>query len=89
MINYKVLQVDEYNFSKQFILVTNANGSKTSFEATNSNPNYISFLRQLSQENPEDPHYTEWVEAGNNPEDFWVQEQQDDALEDSEPKEEE
>jgi len=54
--------------------------TRKSFPIDNSNPHYISFLRQLSEENPEDPHYLAWVEAGNNPEDFWVQEQQADAL---------
>jgi len=61
------------------------------FPADNSNPSYISFLRQLSEENPNDPHYLEWVESGNNPEDFWSQ--SEDFLDTSvsevtEPKEE-
>jgi len=41
-----------------------------------ANSDYAEYLR-----------YTAWVEAGNNPEDFWVQEQQADALVEQ-PKEE-
>jgi len=60
-----------------------------SFEAENWNPNYISFLRQLSEENPEDPHYVAWVEAGNNPEDFWTQQEDFEIAHDTLPSEEE
>jgi len=42
------------------------------------NSDYAEYLR-----------YTEWVEAGNNPEDFWTQQDEFEILEDSEPKEEE
>ena len=55
------------------IIVEMSENTYKSFPADNSNPSYISFLRQLSEENPDDPHYLEWVEAGNNPEDFWTQ----------------
>jgi hypothetical protein len=45
----------------------------TSFPADNNNLNYIAFLAALQKENPKDPHFVGWVEAGNKPEDFWAQ----------------
>ena len=67
---YKKLIDETFEPEKVFIQVELAE-SKRSFEANNNNKHYISFLRQLSEENPEDPHYLEWVEAGNDPQDFW------------------
>jgi hypothetical protein len=46
----------------------------TSFPADNSNPNYLAFLAALQKENPNDPHFVAWVEAGNDPDEFWAQE---------------
>jgi len=63
------------SLDNKHIIIEHADGSFTSFPAENENPHYISFLQQLSEENPNDPHYTEWVEAGNNPEEFWKQEE--------------
>jgi len=57
------------------INVQNDDGSIKAFPVDNSNSAYISFLRQLSEENDDDPHYVAWVEAGNNPEDFWTQDE--------------
>ena len=48
----------------------------TSFPAENDNPNYIAFLADLEKENPKDPHFVAWVEAGNKPEDFWAQDEE-------------
>jgi hypothetical protein len=45
----------------------------TSFPADNSNPNYIAFLAALQKQNPNDPHFVAWVEAGNDPDEFWAQ----------------
>ena len=75
MITYEILEFESLEGTERFIVVTNENETKTSFAAENENPNYISFLRQLSEENPNDPHFVAWVEAGNNPEEFWTQEE--------------
>jgi hypothetical protein len=56
------------------IQVDNADGSFTSFPADNNNPAYIAFLAALQKENPKDPHFVAWVEAGNDPDEFWAQE---------------
>lgn len=72
-MNYQEIQTDSLSGTKKHIVINNIDGSQTSFPAENENPNYISFLRQLSEDNPNDPYFTEWVEAGNNPEDFWTQ----------------
>ena len=70
-MNYQIITVE--SDETKHIVIDKGDGTFTSFPAKNENPNYISFLRQLSEENPDDPHYLEWVEAGNNPEDFWIQ----------------
>ena len=65
-------------FGEEIIKRENSDGSTSWIPTDPANSDYAEYLR-----------YTEWVEEGNDPEDFWVQEQQADALEDSEPKEEE
>ena len=60
----------ESDNSKQ-IVIENEDGSFKSFPADNSNPEFISFLQALQKEN--DAYFTAWVEAGNNPADFWKQ----------------
>jgi len=82
---YKKLIDETFEPEKLFIQVELTEG-KRSFEADNNNRHYIAFLRQLSEENPNDPHYLEWVEAGNNPEEFWTQDQ--DLAEPTEPTKE-
>ena len=44
------------------IIAYEENGVRYSFPAIETNSKYQEYLR-----------YTEWVEAGNNPEDFWTQ----------------
>jgi hypothetical protein len=61
------------NDRQEHIIIDNGDGSFTSFTAENENPNYIAFLAALEKENPKDPHFVAWVEAGNKPEDFWAQ----------------
>ena len=72
-MNYIIKQEEILGEVITWIIVKKDDGAERSFLAKNSSKPYISFLRQLSQENPEDPHYVAWVEAGNNPDDFWTQ----------------
>jgi len=72
-MNYQIITINDE--PTDHIQVTKEDGSFYGFPVNNLNPAYISFLRQLSEENPEDPHYVAWVEAGNNPEDFWTQDE--------------
>ena len=58
--------------STRFITWKVSDSSALTFPAENENPNYISFLRQLSKDNPTDPNYLAWVEAGNDPDEFWT-----------------
>ena len=67
-MNYQELTDPEGN---KHIQIDNGDGSFTSFPADNSNPNFIAFLQVAEKEN--DPYFTQWVEAGNNPDEFWTQ----------------
>ena len=87
MSNFKVKEILEDDVIYKHISITREDGSIHGFPVNNLNPAYISFLRQLSEENPKDPHYVAWLEAGNNPEDFWTQDNEFEQP--SEPKEEE
>ena len=68
-MNYEVIVDYDGNTHIQ----VNNGSSFTSFPADNENPAYIAFLAALQKENPKDPHFVAWVEAGNKPEDFWAQ----------------
>ena len=75
-MNYKEIVSESFGIQQKHITVDKGENIFHSFPVDNSNSNYIFFLRQLSQENPEDPHYVAWVEAGNNLEDFWTQDEE-------------
>jgi len=60
MNDYELLKVEE----KTFIKKTDDAGKVWIVPADPTNSDYAEYLR-----------YTEWVEAGNNPEDFWSQDQ--------------
>ena len=74
-MEYQIINTEEFGQVRTHICLILKEQKFVSFPAENDNKHYISFLRQLSEENPDDPHYTEWVEAGNNPEDFWNDEE--------------
>jgi len=75
-MNYEIIETtDTAGNVNLFIKLITGKNSYKSFATENENKDYISFLRQLSEENPEDPHFVAWVEAGNNPEDFWTQDE--------------
>jgi hypothetical protein len=67
-MNYREIRDIDGN---NHIIIDNGDESFKSFSADNSNPEFIAFLRELEKEN--DPYFTEWVEAGNNPDEFWTQ----------------
>jgi hypothetical protein len=72
-MKYESISVETLAGSQNYIIIHNGDDSFTSFPADNDNPNYTAFLAALQKENPKDPHFVAWVEAGNKPEDFWAQ----------------
>jgi hypothetical protein len=73
-MKYQEVETLNPDGSKELHIVTDNGNSFTSFPADNSNPNYLAFLAALQKENPDDPHFVAWVEAGNDPDEFWSQE---------------
>jgi hypothetical protein len=73
-MEYTIIETDSITGGKEPHIVVDNGEYFTSFPADNDNPNYIAFLAALEKENPKDPHFVAWVEAGNKPEDFWTQE---------------
>jgi hypothetical protein len=72
-MTYEEIEVTSFDETFLHIKVDNGNGGFTSFPADNDNPAYIAFLAALQKENPKDPHFVAWVEAGNDPDEFWAQ----------------
>lgn len=70
-MNYQEIEVESQAGLQKHIIIDNGDGSFKSFPADNSNPEFISFLRELEKTN--DPYFTAWVAEGNTPEDFWTQ----------------
>lgn len=71
-MNYEIqIYQDLDGVDRETILLDNGDGSFKSFPADNSNPEFISFLQQAQKEN--DPYFLTWVEAGNDPDEFWTQ----------------
>jgi hypothetical protein len=68
-MNYQEITDADNN---KHIFIDNENGTFKSFPADNSNPEFIRFLQELEKEN--DPYFLAWVEAGNDPNEFWTQE---------------
>jgi len=76
-MTYEIISVTDPDGNEQeFVKLITGENSYQSFPAENDNPNYIAFLAALEKENPKDPHFVAWVEAGNKPEDFWAQTQE-------------
>jgi len=73
MIQYEEVSFDLGDGEENHIRITRSDGTFEGFRVSNDNPNYIAFLAALHKENPKDPHFVAWVEAGNDPEDFWAQ----------------
>ena len=70
-MNYQEIFSESQGGTHKHIIIDNGDGSCKSFPADNSNPDFISFLRELQKEN--DPYFTAWAEAGNDPDEFWTQ----------------
>ena len=70
----KYIEIEKTDFATgeivKSIQVENTDGSFISFPADNANPNFIAFLQEAQKEN--DPYFTAWVEAGNDPDEFWT-----------------
>ena len=71
MIEFEEVTFDLGDGEQKHIRITLNDGTFRGFPADNSNPEFISFLRELQKEN--DPYFTAWVEAGNDPDEFWTQ----------------
>ena len=56
---------------RKFIILETAPDEYRSFPADTQNTDFILFLQQAEKEN--DPYFTAWVEAGNDPDEFWTQ----------------
>jgi len=56
-------QYEVIEFGESVTIAYEENGVRLSFPDNPSNPDYAEYLR-----------YTAWVEAGNDPEQFWVAE---------------
>jgi hypothetical protein len=67
-MNYEVTQDEAGN---EHIVIRFDENRYKGFPADNSNPEFIAFLRELEKEN--DPYFQAWVEAGNDPDEFWTQ----------------
>ena len=70
---YRLLEIESFEIKETQIEWELGEAGYAVFPADNDNPNYIAFLAALQKENPKDPHFVAWVEAGNDPEDFWKQ----------------
>lgn len=71
-MNYQEIEIQQTGGTQKHIIIDNGDGSFKSFPADNATPEFILFLQELEKTN--DPYYLAWVEAGNNPEDFWSSE---------------
>ena len=71
MIDYEEVTFDLGDGPQSHIRITREDGTLEGFPADNSNPNFIAFLQVTEKEN--DPYFTAWVEAGNDPDEFWTQ----------------
>jgi hypothetical protein len=72
-MNYKEITTTSPDGSEQLHIQVDNGEYFTSFPADNANPAYLAFLAALQKENPNDPHFVAWVEAGNDPDEFWAQ----------------
>jgi hypothetical protein len=62
MKTYKVITQEYMGSTATVIERTDENGSVASIPTDLANSDYAEYLR-----------YTQWVEAGNNPDEFWTQ----------------
>jgi hypothetical protein len=69
-MTFEEVEVESLAGLQKHIIIDNGDGSFKSFPADNSNPEFLSFLQALEKEN--DPYFLAWVEAGNDPDEFWV-----------------
>jgi hypothetical protein len=49
-INYEEIEVESMGGTQKHIIIDNGDGSFKSFPADESNPEYVSFLKQLEEE---------------------------------------
>jgi hypothetical protein len=70
-MTFQEIEVESLSGLQKHIIVNNGDQGFRSFPADNLNPAFIEFLQALQKYN--DPYYLAWVEAGNNPDEFWNQ----------------
>lgn len=61
MITFEIVEVSVAGNTISEIVRTNADGTQSTIPADPSNKDYAEYLL-----------YTEWVEAGNDPDEFWT-----------------